>query len=329
EELFGIRPAAIAHDLHPDYASTRYALHRAAGEEVQLLPVQHHHAHMASCMAENGVDEAVIGVTFDGTGFGIDEASGEPTVWGGEFLLGDYRQFRRVAHLQNVALPGGDQAARETWRMAVSHLLDADEELAVIENRISRSKLRTVERMIGGRINTPQTSSMGRLFDAVASIAGVRDVNSYEGQAAMQLEWLAGDCTADEAYPFEIQPGSENIPSLIDTRPLIRAVADDVRNCVPGNVIARRFHTTLVEMVTNVCCQLRAEHGIDAVVLSGGVFLNAILACEVFDRLAANGFRVFRHQQVPPNDGGLCLGQLAVAAATLAGTATRTRKRLK
>ena len=323
EELFGIMPATIVYDLHPDYASTRYARHLAAGEEVQLLPVQHHHAHMASCMAENGVHERVIGVTFDGTGFGIDEASGEPTIWGGEFLLGDYRQFRRVAHLRNVALPGGDRAARETWRMAASHLLDAGEPLAAIENRISRSALHTVEQMIARRINTPQASSMGRLFDAVASIAGVRDVNAYEGQAAMHLEWLASDCTAEEAYQFEIQPSGENLPSVIDTRPLIRGVADDARNCVKANIIARRFHTTLVEIVISVCRQLRAEHEVDAVVLSGGVFLNAILACEVFGGLTADRFRVFRHRQVPPNDGGLCLGQLAVAAATLAGTATR------
>ncbi len=161
EELFGIRSAAIAHDLHPDYASTCYAQQRAAEQNLQLVPVQHHHAHMASCMAENGIDEPVVGVAFDGTGFGLDEATQQPSIWGGEFLLGDYRQFRRVAHLRNVALPGGDRAARETWRMAASHLLDAGEGLAAIENRISRSVLYTVEQMIARRVNAPQTSSMG------------------------------------------------------------------------------------------------------------------------------------------------------------------------
>jgi hydrogenase maturation protein HypF len=317
EQLFGIRPAAVVHDSHPDYATTRYAQQRAAEQDIQLLSVQHHHAHMASCMAENGLNELVIGITFDGTGFGLDEASDQPTVWGGEFLLGDYRGFHRLAHLRNIALPGGDQAAREPWRMAVSHLLDAGEGLGSIESRISKFDLRTVEQMIACRFNSPQTSSMGRLFDAVASIAGVRDVNAYEGQAAIQLEWLAAECEADGVYPLDIRPSRGNLPCVIDTRPMIRAIADEVRQTVRAGRIARRFHSTLVEMAARVCRQIRAKYEVETVVFSGGVFLNTILAKEVFERLSSDGFRVYRHRLVPPNDGGLCLGQLAVAAATL------------
>jgi hydrogenase maturation protein HypF len=186
ENLFAIRPECLIHDLHPDYATTRYAQARAASQGIRLLTAQHHHAHMASCMAEHGLDEPAIGVTFDGSGFGTDGA-----VWGGEFLLGDYRQFRRGAHLRYVGMPGGDQAIRAPWRMAVAHLADAHAQNSFLKARVLQPQLQIIEHMLERRLHTPLTSSAGRLFDAVASLAGIRDHVSYEGQAAVELESLA------------------------------------------------------------------------------------------------------------------------------------------
>jgi hydrogenase maturation protein HypF len=317
EKMFAVAPELLVHDSHPDYASTRYARERAAADGLQLLAVQHHHAHMASCMAEHGLVEPVIGVTFDGIGFGPDG-----TVWGGEFLIGDYRQFRRAAHLRPVGMPGGDRAVREPWRMAVAYLKDAGLSPASwggADAPVSRRELATVEQMIDRRFNTPLTSSAGRLFDAVAALAGVRNHVTYEGQAAMELEWRATDAAADGAYPFDIleTAGGEvpaGAPLVVDTRPLIRAVAGDAGRGVGAAIIARRFHSTLAEIVLTVCERLRTRTGLDAVVLTGGVYMNALLTTEASARLSAAGFRVYRHQRVPPNDGGLSLGQVVIAA---------------
>jgi hydrogenase maturation protein HypF len=316
QELFAVRPKIVAHDLHPDYSSTRYAQERAAREGVELVPVQHHHAHLASCMAEHGLAEPVIGVTFDGTGLGTDGA-----VWGGEFLIGDYRQFRRAAHLRYVGMPGGDHAIREPWRMAVAHLTDGGMPSAPLKARLGAAELRVVEKMLERRFNTPPTSSAGRLFDAVASLAGVRDRVSYEGQAAVELEWLATEVKADGAYPFDVGTMDEGAGAalVVDTRPLIAAVATEAGQGVEAAIIARRFHTTVVDLVSAICRRLGKATGIEAVVLSGGVFLNALLTHEVNARLYGEGFRVYRHRLVPPGDGGLSLGQLAVAAARLVG----------
>jgi hydrogenase maturation protein HypF len=313
QELFGITPSCMAHDLHPDYATTRYARERAAREGVRLLSVQHHHAHMASCMAEHGLNEPVIGVTFDGTGYGTDGA-----IWGGEFLTGDYQNFRRAAHLRYVGLPGGDRAIREPWRMAVAHLADAGADYAALKARILPRELRLIEKMLERRFNSPWTSSAGRLFDAVASLAGVRDRVSYEGQAAVELEWLAEGTPAGGVYPFDLAaPSNLDTPLVVDTRPLIRGVASDVEKGVERSLIARRFHSTLVDVVAVVCGRVREATGLEAVVLSGGVFMNTLFTREIGARLDADGFRVYRHQLTPPNDGGLSLGQLAVAAAQL------------
>lgn len=309
QQLFALQPEQAAHDLHPTYASTQYARKQAESAGWSLFAVQHHHAHMASCMAENGLRERVIGVTFDGTGYGLDGA-----VWGGEFLVGDYRQFQRAAHLRYVGMPGGDQAVREPWRMAVAHLEDAGSEAPFLEDRQAPAALRALRRMIERRFNTPPTSSAGRLFDAVAALAGVRDRVSHEGQAAMELEWRATDVSPDGSYPFELVE-SPNAPLVIDTRPLIRAVVRDASRRDAASLIGRRFHTTMVEIIVAVCDRLRRATGLDAVVLSGGVFMNALLTREAAARLQAEGFRVHRHRLVPPNDGGLSLGQLAVAAA--------------
>jgi hydrogenase maturation protein HypF len=300
------------HDLHPDYASTRYAQEHAGARPT--LAVQHHHAHVASCMAENGLDEPVIGLAFDGTGYGTDG-----TIWGGEFLVGDYIGFRRAAHFRAVVLPGGEQAIHEPWRMAAAYLLDAGRDLSPLVDSVAPAMLNTVERMVARKFNSPPTTGAGRLFDAVAALAGVRRRVSYEGQAAIELEWLATGVEPDGAYPFEIaedrQAGTSTNTSVLDMRPMIaELVAERLRGQDPA-VIARRFHSTMVEAIARVCGRLRAETGLNAVVLSGGVFLNALLTAEAVARLKGEGFRVYRHRRVPPNDGGLCLGQLAVAAA--------------
>jgi hydrogenase maturation protein HypF len=301
EKLFSIMPTRIAHDMHPDYASTRYALAQIG---VKCVGIQHHHAHIAACMAEHGLSEPVIGVAFDGSGFGPDGA-----VWGGEFLIADYRQFHRAAHLRYVALPGGEQAVRQPWRMALSHLTDADVHCEIFENRQASAALRTVRTMIEKKLNSPPTSSVGRLFDAVAALCGVRDAVSYEGQAAMQLEALAAGVEPDVVYPFDFSAGMQ-----IDVRPMIRAISADVDRQIHASRIARRFHSTLVEIISTVCEQLRNTRGIQTVALSGGVFMNALLSHETERKLSKAGFAVYRHEKVPPNDGGLCLGQLAIAA---------------
>ena len=253
ERLFGVRPQRIAHDMHPDYESTRYAKKRAetanVEHDVELVAVQHHHAHMASCMAEHELTGPVIGVTFDGTGYGTDGA-----VWGGEFLVGDYRGFRRAGHLRYVGLPGGEQAILEPWRMAASHLLDADCPLTPLESHVPDGSLNILRTMIERRVNTPQTSSIGRLFDAVAALVGLRRTAAYEGQAAMELEWLAEKAPACGSYPVEIQERIDRRTIQIGLSLSIRvrwferslATLSGERD---RSRIARRFHTTIVEII--------------------------------------------------------------------------------
>ncbi|MBA2304379.1 MAG: carbamoyltransferase HypF [Acidobacteria bacterium] len=307
EELLSIAPKAIAHDLHPDYASTRYAMERAAADGLRTISVQHHHAHVASCMAEHGRTAPVIGVAFDGSGFGEDG-----TIWGGEFLVGDACQVERAAHLRVVPLPGGEQAVREPWRMALAHLADAGCDAAPITARHG-SAAGLVIRMMERCINSPRTSSAGRLFDAVAAIAGLGDRVSFEGQAAMRLEAEATRGASQAGYPMELR---ESGPSIeVDTRPLICAAANDAASGSPASIIARRFHVGLADAIVAVCTRIRESSGHDTVALTGGVFLNALLTHECSVRLSSVGFQVLRHRLVPPNDGGLSLGQLAVAAA--------------
>jgi hydrogenase maturation protein HypF len=316
QKSFAVDPRVIVHDLHPDYASTRYALRQRDQRNIHCIAVQHHHAHMASCMAEHGLDEPVIGVSFDGTGYGTDGA-----VWGGEFLVGDLRDYRRAAHLRYVPMPGGERAIKEPWRMALAHLADAGVECPALIERIDPAAVRIARHAIERRINAPLTSSAGRLFDAVASLIGVRDYVTFEGQAAMELQWLAAQRPhrGDQYYElsaFEMSKASS--PMLLDTRPIIRAITKELYDGVDAAVIALRFHATLSRMITEVCILLRGQSGIDRVVLSGGVFMNLLLAEWVEKELLACGFFPFRHQRVPPNDGGLSLGQLAVAAKRLA-----------
>ncbi|MCW2693782.1 MAG: carbamoyltransferase HypF [Mycobacterium sp.] len=308
QTLLDVDPAVVAHDLHPEYPSTRYALDRPGAE---LIAVQHHHAHIASCLADNGVDTRVIGIAFDGLGLGPDG-----TAWGGEVLLADLAGYVRAAHLAAVPMPGGDAATRQPWRMAAAHLEAAyggavPAGLAVAGRQGPRWEQVLSAARAG--VNAPPTSSAGRLFDAVAALIGVRDVVTYEGQAAIELEQLA-DPTERGGYPLPIGAGT---PALLDAGALVRAVVEDLRRGTPAPVIAARFHTALADAVLAICDRLRAAHGLATVALSGGVFQNALLLCRCLDRLEGAGFTVLTHRQVPPNDGGLSLGQAAVAAAVL------------
>jgi hydrogenase maturation protein HypF len=302
--LLDLEVAVLAHDLHPDYPSTRYAQDR---EGVQLLGVQHHHAHIASCLADNGSRQRVIGVAFDGLGLGTDG-----TAWGGEFLVADLEGFTREAHLAPVCLPGGDAASRQPWRMAASHL-DAAYAGDIPELDVQRRQGPLWDQVLSVArvgLNSPMTSSAGRLFDAVSAILGLRDVLSYEGQAAIELEQVA-----DPA-----ERGSYAVPvngAVVDVSALVRAVVEDLGSGVPVPLIAARFHNALADVIGSVCDRLREVHALTTVALSGGVFQNSLLMARTLDRLEGRGFQVLTHRQVPCNDGGISLGQAAVAAARL------------
>lgn len=308
QALFAFEPEVIAHDLHPLYSTTEYARERASQPGVRLIGVQHHHAHMASCMAEHGLSGPAIGVTFDGTGYGSDGS-----LWGGEFLVGDYRKFHRAAHLRPIPLPGGERAIREPWRMAVACLLDCGEEPEKLRSSVRTEDIRIVRHMIEKRLHSPLTSSAGRLFDAVAALLGVRGDTTFEGQAAMELEWLAESSNAPDGYPFEIVDGADSRALLVDTRPLFKALVDAVPRGDRAT-IARRFHNTLAEIVDVVVGRLSDATGIEDVVLTGGVFQNALLLEMTRRKLETRGLAVYTHTRVPANDGGLAFGQLAVAA---------------
>ncbi|MFF3561028.1 carbamoyltransferase HypF [Streptomyces sp. NPDC002574] len=315
EDITGVRPVLLAADRHPGYRSVGWA-RRAAGER-PLRQVQHHHAHIAAAMAEAGLDGTapVLGVAFDGTGHGDDGA-----VWGGEFLVADYDGFRRAAHLAYVPLPGGDAAVRRPYRMALAHLWAAglpwtaglpcvtacpDEELRLLAKQLER-----------GLACVP-TSSMGRLFDAVSALAGVCQEAGYEAQAAVELE--AAAVTAGElppeGYTFALRDGDGvDGATACDAGPVLAGVVADLGRGVPAGVVAGRFHRAVADLVLRVCAAVRDRDGVATVALSGGVFANALLSAACAGALRAHGFEVLLHRLVPPNDGGLALGQLVAAA---------------
>lgn len=299
KKLFRVEPRAVAHDLHPQYLSTKYAL----GLPLPKVGVQHHHAHIASCMAENGLQGEVIGVALDGTGYGTDGH-----IWGGEFLVAGYGGFTRRAHFRYVPLAGGDAAVREPWRMALAYLLDTfGEQAPEMLRGVPEERIGVVRRMIATNFNTVQTSSCGRLFDAVAALAGVRQEINFEGQAAIELEAVADDAETGR-YGFEIESGDA---WQLDFRPMIAEIARDRG----ASTIAARFHNTLAAAIAETCGRLRGETGNGRVCLSGGSFQNLRLLHTTSELLRGAGFRVYLHAQVPPNDGGVALGQAAVAAA--------------
>jgi len=303
QQLFRVEPQAVAHDMHPLYLTTRFA--RETG--LPTIPVQHHHAHIASCMAENALKTKVIGVAFDGTGYGTDNQ-----IWGGEFLVADYAGFERKAHFRYVPLPGSDAAVRETWRPALSWLREAfGSELPDIPffAQIPSGPARVVEQMLEKNVNTVLTSSCGRLFDAVSALLGIRPEATFEGQAAIELEACAQD-GVEEAYPFEITPAE---PAQIDFRPTIRAIVTDIQRSQQHGVISSRFHNTIASLVAEVCRRIRAQEKLKQVCLSGGTFQNWYLLGRTVGLLNRAGFEVFLHSTVPPNDGGIALGQAVIA----------------
>ena len=329
--LWEAAPVAIAHDLHPDYLSTRWARRAAAGDEsegplppailaaaregrLRLVPVQHHHAHLASCLAENGVEGPALGVTWDGTGYGTDG-----TVWGGEFLLGDAAGYTRVAHLRPFRLPGGDAAVKEPRRAALALLFELFGEAALGRDDLSPvasfsgAERTLLARMLATGTRSPMTTSAGRLFDAVAALVGLHPRAGFEGQAAMALEALA-DPSERGAYPFPLVASpSPGAPALLDWEPLLLALLEDGARGAGVAIRSARFHNALVDGIAAVA----RLAGAPRVALSGGCFQNRLLFGRASARLAADGFQLFAHRLVPPNDGGIALGQVLVAAARI------------
>ena len=313
QRLFDIYPQAIAYDLHPEYLATKYALD---SDIPQKIGIQHHHAHIASVIAEHGLSGPVIGIAADGTGFGTDGA-----VWGCEIFAADLTDFARLAHLMYVPLPGGEQAVRQPWRMAATYLAqaygDTFLELDIpFMRQLDRSKWHTLAQMIARGLNSPLTSSLGRLFDAVAALIGLRSEVLYEGQAAIELETLAAKNAHAQSYPFAIQR-PEGKPIILDVTPTIRAVVSDIQRGLPLPQIANNFHHTIAELLLAASAEARERTGLKRVALSGGVFQNRLLLETLITRLEEMQFQVYINRRVPPNDGGISFGQLAIAAARL------------
>jgi hydrogenase maturation protein HypF len=312
ERLFRVKPEAIAHDLHPNYLATRYALERAERENLPAIGVQHHHAHIAACMAEHGLDgsQPVIGLSFDGTGYGEDGA-----IWGGEFIIADYKSYQRRYHVQYFPLPGGDASIKKPARTALALLwslgIEWDEQLAsVVEFKKEERNILRIQ--LEKKINAPMTSSMGRLFDAVAALAGVRQSVNYEGQAAIEFEALADP---DEAgsYSFELNQHE------VEVRSGLEALTKDVRNGIHASKISARFHNGLAKAIQMTVKKMNQETGIRTIALSGGVWQNLTLIGRTLSLLQADGFTVYLHHQVPTNDAGLSFGQAVVATSRLRG----------
>ena len=314
ERLFRIEPQALAYDLHPDYLATRYALERSRAEGLPAVGVQHHHAHVASVMADAGLDrdQTVIGVAFDGTGYGDDGA-----IWGGEFMVANYLSYRRVAHLRYFPMPGGDAAIKHPWRLALSLLRASGlpwTEFHAPVNWASGEGVRILEQQIEGNLNAPMTSSAGRLFDAIASLTGVRHEVNYEAQAAIEFEALA-DPAELGSYDFNL-----HADGVLDPSPMLTQVLDDLHVGLPVAKISTRFHRALAGAVVAVCQRTREETGPLPVALSGGVWQNRLLLDLTIDGLSRAGFTTLVHHQVPTNDGGLALGQAMIAGARLRET---------
>ncbi|MFW6056236.1 MAG: carbamoyltransferase HypF [Chloroflexota bacterium] len=317
KRLFRVEPSVVAHDLHPDYLSTHFAK-ELESTGMPSVPVQHHHAHVAACMAENGTTEPVIGVVFDGAGLGTDGS-----IWGGEFLVCKTDSFLRAAHLHNLPLAGGDAATLRPGRTAAGYLLhlfgkQALGQAPALGSGISPEEIAIITRQVRTRLNAPQTSSMGRLFDAVSALAGIRQRISYEGQAAVELEMqahLAQVAHKSEAYRFDVRTGDDCY--VIDPSPVLESVLRDVAYGRPTPLIARAFHDAVAVMTVDICLRISRDTGIRDVVLSGGVFQNRLLLETCRRLLMDQGLNVMLHTELPANDGCISLGQAVVAAHTV------------
>ena len=323
EHMFSITPEAVAYDLHPNYFSSQYGRQRTAKQ----LGIQHHKAHIASCMAGNALSGDVIGIAFDGTGYGEDGA-----IWGGEFFYGSYNDFKRAGHLEYVSMPGGDGAIKHPWRMALSYIKKADRLDYIIDkegkysfNDIKSENINFILKMLDKNINCQQTSSMGRFFDAAAAIAGIRADITYEGEAAIMLEYYAsyflkqnnvgsGD---KDVSSYEVVISQQDSGFVVETDSIISSLIDDIVDKKPIGFVAAKFHKTVADMVLKGCIRIRQTTALDRVCLSGGVFQNITLLELCIDLLEAHGFTVFVHSEVPTNDGGIALGQAVMAIAAL------------
>ncbi|MCJ7802823.1 MAG: carbamoyltransferase HypF [Candidatus Marinimicrobia bacterium] len=301
QRIFDVKPELIVHDMHPQYFSTQWAKEQS---DVQTIAVQHHHTHLAACMAENQITEPVIGIIMDGTGYGADG-----TIWGGEILIGDYSNFDRFAHFEQIPLPGGDAAIKSPWRTAVSYLHKTFDcslpNLPFLENH----DVEPIIEMVDKNINSPLTSSCGRLFDAVAAMSGGRQIIHYEAQAAIEL-MQAFDTIDVRPFSFEIEQKTGKREILL--KPIIRSLVRSIQNNESFSKISSRFHTTLIKIFIEIVQDARKETGINQVVLSGGVFQNMILFEHTILALEKANFRVYTHSQVPTNDGGISLGQAMI-----------------
>ncbi|MBN2186388.1 MAG: carbamoyltransferase HypF [Dehalococcoidia bacterium] len=321
KKLFRIEPEIIAHDLHPNYLATKYA--QQLGESgLKLIPVQHHHAHIVSCMVDNGLQSPIIGVALDGTGMG-----GDGHIWGGEFMVADYQSFNRVGHLEYLPLPGGDAAIKRPYRIAIAYILSLLGESALNQGlafmrQVGEVEVEVIKRQIERKINTPLTSSMGRLFDAVSALTGIRSEVDYEGQAAVELEMAAykacpehdGGINNKESFPYSMI--EDNGIRIVQLGALLSAIIEGLKQGIssPGR-ISVKFHNTVALMVSEVCRLIANETGINQIALSGGVFQNRLLLRKTVTSLEKGGFTVFTHQQVPCNDGGISLGQAVIASS--------------
>ncbi len=311
KRILEIKPEILSCDMHPDYLSTRYALEQG---NKQIVRVQHHHAHIAGCMAENRLEGDVIGLSFDGTGYGPDG-----TVWGGEILIADLKAYKRVSTLSPVAMPGSSAAIREPWRMGISYLYEAfGEDLFDLDiplsGKIPAKDIKIIAEMVSKKINSPMTSSLGRLFDGVSAVCGIRTHVHNEGQAAMELEMMAGnDIKTCYDYVWE----REDNVYKVNPVPIIKGIVNDLSGKTGAGTISSRFHGTLVKMYSELCSVISADTGLDRIVLSGGVFQNSVFTRGLVSALEDRGLKVYTHKLVPPNDGGISLGQAVVAAAVI------------
>jgi hydrogenase maturation protein HypF len=310
QKLYESTPVVVAADAHPEYLSTQFARRLAAGPAgaPRLVTVQHHMAHVLSCMAENGARPPALGVSWDGTGYGLDG-----TIWGGEFFLVQETGCERFAHFRTFPLPGGDKGVKEPRRAALGLLFEAFGERAFEMNflklfqNFAGAELSTLRNMLDKKLNSPRTSSVGRLFDAVASLAGVRQQTNFEGQSAMELEFAATTAPPGSEYEFLIE--TERAPLVVNWAPVVESIVGDVRTNVPAGEISDKFHSALAESIVAVA----RRAGLPAVILSGGCFQNRLLTERTVARLREKGHRPYWHQRVPPNDGGIALGQVVAA----------------
>lgn len=318
QQILQIKPSVIAHDMHPDYFSTKWAKEKSS---IPLVGVQHHHAHIVSCLADNGRDQEVIGLAMDGTGYGDDGS-----IWGGEILIADTSGYKRVGHLKYRPMPGGDAAIKEPWRMAIGYMYcmfgeNGNDLIRKIENiplvkKIGFKKIEIIIKMIEKQVNTPMTSSLGRLFDGVAALTGIRTEVSYEGQAAIEMEMIIKKGSVlinrNNIYHFHVNKSNEMI--YIDPDEVFHEIIFDIEVGLSVNEISLKFHCGIIFCFTEICKILREQRGLNSVALSGGCFLNRFLLENLHALLTKEGFEVLTHSQVPTNDGGISLGQAVVAA---------------